>query len=138
VAGVQGDRKRKSNRQQRCVAAAKPRLCMQSGFVNSFPFDPAGMNSPDMAVKEVKNGRLAMVSVPSAARAACFHELSCVMRRVCSITASFLTPWAVPWKPRTTCHKRWHHNGIRHTSEASPDLYLLLFLRPRYAFWAMS
>ena len=34
---------------------------MQSGFINSFPFDPAGMNSPDMATKEVKNGRLAMV-----------------------------------------------------------------------------
>lgn len=33
----------------------------QSGLINSFPFDPAGMNSSDMAVKEVKNGRLAMV-----------------------------------------------------------------------------
>lgn len=33
-----------------------------SGLINSFPFDPAGMNSPDMAVKEVKNGRLAMVA----------------------------------------------------------------------------
>ena len=33
-----------------------------SGFLNSFPFDPAGMNSPDMAVKEIKNGRLAMIA----------------------------------------------------------------------------
>jgi light-harvesting complex I chlorophyll a/b binding protein 5 len=33
-----------------------------SGLINSFPFDPAGMNSPDMAVKEIKNGRLAMVA----------------------------------------------------------------------------
>lgn len=33
-----------------------------SGFVNSFPFDPVGMNSQDMATKEVKNGRLAMVA----------------------------------------------------------------------------
>lgn len=33
-----------------------------SGFINAFPFDPAGMNSPAMAVKEVKNGRLAMVA----------------------------------------------------------------------------
>lgn len=33
-----------------------------SGLINSFPFDPAGMNSSDMAVKEVKNGRLAMVA----------------------------------------------------------------------------
>lgn len=33
-----------------------------SGLINQFPFDPAGMNSKDMQVKEVKNGRLAMVS----------------------------------------------------------------------------
>eukprot|EP00798_Chlamydomonas_sp_ICE-L_P013373 gene13373-19218_t len=33
-----------------------------SGFLNSFPFDPAGMNSPTMALKEIKNGRLAMIA----------------------------------------------------------------------------
>lgn len=33
-----------------------------SGFINSFPFDPAGLNSPSNATKEVKNGRLAMVA----------------------------------------------------------------------------
>ncbi|GLI67227.1 hypothetical protein VaNZ11_011165 [Volvox africanus] len=33
-----------------------------SGFINSFPFDPAGLNSSSMATKEVKNGRLAMVA----------------------------------------------------------------------------
>eukprot|EP01025_Chloroclados_australasicus_P040299 TRINITY_DN419_c0_g1_i1.p2 TRINITY_DN419_c0_g1~~TRINITY_DN419_c0_g1_i1.p2 ORF type:complete len:219 (+),score=26.41 TRINITY_DN419_c0_g1_i1:157-813(+) len=33
-----------------------------SGFLKSFPFDPAGMNSPDMALKEIKNGRLAMIA----------------------------------------------------------------------------
>ncbi|GAB4816015.1 hypothetical protein N2152v2_003061 [Parachlorella kessleri] len=33
-----------------------------SGLINSFPFDPAGLNSPDMAVREIKNGRLAMVA----------------------------------------------------------------------------
>ena len=32
------------------------------GLVNSYPFDPMGMGkSPDRAVKEVKNGRLAMI-----------------------------------------------------------------------------
>mmetsp|Transcript_42499 Transcript_42499/g.76220 ORF Transcript_42499/g.76220 Transcript_42499/m.76220 type:complete len:225 (-) Transcript_42499:117-791(-) len=34
----------------------------KSGFLNAYPFDPAGMDSPSMAVKEVKNGRLAMVA----------------------------------------------------------------------------
>jgi light-harvesting complex I chlorophyll a/b binding protein 5 len=34
----------------------------ESGFLNSFPFDPVGMDSQDMRVKEVKNGRLAMVA----------------------------------------------------------------------------
>jgi len=33
-----------------------------NGFMNSYPFDPAGMNSPEMKVKEVKNARLAMVA----------------------------------------------------------------------------
>jgi light-harvesting complex I chlorophyll a/b binding protein 5 len=33
-----------------------------SGLINQFPWDPVGMNSKDMAVKEVKNGRLAMVA----------------------------------------------------------------------------
>jgi len=33
-----------------------------SGFLNSYPFDPAGMNSSSMALKEIKNGRLAMIS----------------------------------------------------------------------------
>lgn len=33
-----------------------------SGFINSFPFDPVGLNSQDMQTREVKNGRLAMVA----------------------------------------------------------------------------
>lgn len=36
--------------------------CVQSGLVDQFPFDPVGMNSPEMQLKEVKNGRLAMIS----------------------------------------------------------------------------
>ena len=36
-------------------------FCLQSGFLNSFPFDPLGLNSPANQVKEIKNGRLAMV-----------------------------------------------------------------------------
>lgn len=34
---------------------------MQSGLLFFFPFDPMGMASPEMQVKEVKNARLAMV-----------------------------------------------------------------------------
>ena len=35
---------------------------MQNGLINSFPFDPAGMDSASMKVKEVKNARLAMLA----------------------------------------------------------------------------
>ena len=31
-------------------------------MVNKFPFDPLGLDSPTNAEKEIKNGRLAMVS----------------------------------------------------------------------------
>ena len=34
---------------------------VQSGFLDSFPFDPANLNSEVNQVKELKNGRLAMV-----------------------------------------------------------------------------
>jgi len=35
---------------------------LQSGFLKWFPFDPLNLNSPANEVKEIKNGRLAMVS----------------------------------------------------------------------------
>ena len=34
----------------------------QSGVIGNFPFDPTGQDSPEMRVKAVKNGRLAMMS----------------------------------------------------------------------------
>ena len=34
----------------------------EPGVVGNFPFDPTGQDSPAMKVKEVKNGRLAMMS----------------------------------------------------------------------------
>ena len=41
-------------------------LCsVQSGFLDWYPFDPAKLDSPANQEKEVKNGRLAMVSYMS-------------------------------------------------------------------------
>ena len=37
---------------------------LQSGLLDSFPFDPLGQNSKEMQLKEIKNGRLAMVCWP--------------------------------------------------------------------------
>ena len=34
----------------------------ESGAVGNFPLDPTGQDSPEMKVKEVKNGRLAMMA----------------------------------------------------------------------------
>jgi len=34
----------------------------KSGFLGSFPFDPAGLDSPANREKEIKNGRLAMIA----------------------------------------------------------------------------
>jgi len=34
----------------------------ESGAFQSFPFDPAGLDSPESRIKEIKNGRLAMVA----------------------------------------------------------------------------
>ncbi len=36
--------------------------CVQSGFLDWYPFDPAKLDSAANQEKEVKNGRLAMVS----------------------------------------------------------------------------
>ena len=41
------------------------------GVLNMFPFDPAGLNSEANAVKEIKNGRLAMVRLADALLRAC-------------------------------------------------------------------
>lgn len=37
-------------------------MCLQGGLLGMTPFDPMGMNSDEMAIKEVKNGRLAMLA----------------------------------------------------------------------------
>eukprot|EP00967_Tisochrysis_lutea_P043813 scaffold52986_cov17-Tisochrysis_lutea.AAC.3 len=56
----------------------------ESGFINSFPFDPVGLNSPKHAVNEVKNGRLAMVSVSEkmpGCRVDCCLKSGCICLR---------------------------------------------------------
>ena len=47
-----------------CYAKQKTELtvCVQSGFLNTAPFDPVGLRSEEMREKEVKNARLAMVA----------------------------------------------------------------------------
>lgn len=35
---------------------------LQSGFLNSFPFDPLGYANDDTAEKELRNGRVAMLA----------------------------------------------------------------------------
>lgn len=48
-----------------CLAIAADRrglFAVQSGFLDEYPFDPVGLNSEANQVKEIKNGRLAMVS----------------------------------------------------------------------------
>ena len=37
----------------------------KSGFLGSFPFDPAGLDSPANREKEIKNGRLGALLPPS-------------------------------------------------------------------------
>lgn len=36
-------------------------MLFQSGVLDSFPFDPLNQNSEAMQLREIKNGRLAMV-----------------------------------------------------------------------------
>ncbi len=61
--------------------------CPQSGVLNSFPFDPLGQNSETMALREIKNGRLAMVRpcIPNFNPSCSYHE---VVSRCCTVPRS--------------------------------------------------
>ena len=64
---------------------------LQSGVLDSFPFDPLGQNSEAMQLREIKNGRLAMVRVPRASQR--------LQVQVC-------------WACRCRCGWCWRHHGI--------------------------
>jgi hypothetical protein len=73
-----------------------PCRCPQSGFLFSFPFDPAGMNSKEMAVKEVKNGRLAMVGGGSLAACRLRGLAACMRGRTRGMAAGVARIGSIP------------------------------------------
>ncbi len=61
----------------------------QSGFLDSFPFDPAGLNSDTNQTKELKNGRLAVRSSPH------FLPWHCILASLLSgVQACVIWCWA--------------------------------------------
>ena len=66
--------------------------CVQSGFLDSFPFDPANLNSEVNQVKELKNGRLAMVSSALPNRGCSLYAQACIMPCVTLATTSGAWP----------------------------------------------
>ena len=79
-----------------CLSQACLRVA-QSGFLDSFPFDPAKLDSPTNAVKELKNGRLAMVHLPDALcmallRSGCLPGLQRGKQRHSSLAQSARAP----------------------------------------------
>jgi light-harvesting complex I chlorophyll a/b binding protein 5 len=53
---------------------------VQSGVLDSFPFDPLGQNSEAMQLREIKNGRLAMVRALHLVVEPCAWQLPCTVQ----------------------------------------------------------
>jgi Chlorophyll A-B binding protein len=57
---------------------------VQGGLLGMVPFDPAGLNSDKMAVREIKNGRLAMVAFIGFCSQAAVQARSCCCSASCT------------------------------------------------------
>jgi len=62
----------------------------ETGFLNSFPFDPMGMRSEEKKLKELKNGRLAMLAFVGFCSQAAVRGLG----PIDSLKEHIANPWA--------------------------------------------
>ncbi len=73
----------------------------QSGFLDSFPFDPAGLDSPTNQTKELKNGRLA-VRARSHRGGLC---MSWLLLRMAPVVNVFMCWRVLAWRCAFASHK---------------------------------
>ena len=103
---------------QQCLPMTLPLLGVrQSGVLDTYPFDPAGLNSTTNQTKELKNGRLAVRACSALLVALHFANVSCCI-------------WYVLW----TCYGPVEH-ASKHPAVClhffkSASVYLLVAITP--------